>query len=358
MGDDPGDPDGGGFAPVGVQKGRFFVSNEYVSNRSIDSDDDASDAGNGDARGGTTVRQKGRFLVMTEPDEDDDEDFTSDEASLSDKQRISLNSLNSFQESSQTSSQLKPAFLSNSDSVPTPALTSQQLPPLAPNQGGQSVAGTVSVASEAAAESNNSNAPLQRRSTDGNPRKPVGNHSNNILAELQKISAQNHKLHRMLLNLTNNADSVKRAVAGGQGPSGDADSASSGAPAALGSSESAQMSRRPSSDSLGGDPSRSRTASDRTASGGSANENASKRITSGGGGSGSVPKYDNTVRLQELAQELNLNTASIAQEYDALKAKNFVLTKQLKETKKQLTEANLVIENLRQQLGKMQQQQQ
>ena len=71
------------------------------------------------------------------------------------------------------------------------------------------------------------------------------------------------------------------------------------------------------------------------------------------GSGSSVPKYESTSRLQELAQELSVNTMSIAQEYDALKMRNFILSKQLKETKKQLSEANIVIDNLKQHVAKM-----
>jgi len=380
-----GSGDGGAAGPQGEQKGRFFVST--VPDRSLEDDDDSV----GGEHRRSTVRQDGRFLVMTEPDEDDDEDFTSDEAASlpGGKPRLSLNSLNSFAESNDTkggaginphnSSSQGGAFLSTSDSIPVPVLQSAPLPPLPPSSLGGAPGGPAGASSAAgnAGVGDGSNADKglgpRRNTAPENPerRKQQPVNSQTLMLELQKISAQNHKLHRMLLGLTNSpgylgqpafpSDGARRPAATSttsDGASIDIGDGAGGAslgplPGELGGGGLADA-RRPSSGSLSETVHR-RVGSDRSGSSGSTGEY--KRPSTGDSttprtASSAVPKYDSTVRLQELAQELSANTTSIAQEYDALKMKNFVLTKQLKETKKQLKEANLLIENLREQLGK------
>jgi len=172
----------------------------------------------------------------------------------------------------------------------------------------------------------------------------------NIMAELTKISAQNRKLHKMLLELSGK-QTVAGTASGGtmpmQGTTAVTSASTLNDNASISSTSSAPpVSHQSSQQQTLGEGAAQTTVSEVPSTSGepssSAHPISSKSI---------VASNANTSRLQELVNALNLNTENVVSEYDALKKKNFVLNKQLKETKQQLKEANLKIENLKQQLA-------
>lgn len=185
-----------------------------------------------------------------------------------------------------------------------------------------------------------------------------------VFAELQKISAQNRKLHGMLLNLSVTS---KDTFSGGkhththQAPENHSNVHANNA----GNSEAIDLDsgnvpsvhdpRRQSLNCLepqvsGGVYGTGTNGNSEVASLSGATSASARRVNQER--NANIPKFESTVRLQNLAQQLNVNTMSISQEYDALKMRNFALTKRLKETQKQLAEANLLIENLKQKISK------
>uniref|UniRef100_A0A7S3V2R2 Uncharacterized protein n=1 Tax=Aplanochytrium stocchinoi TaxID=215587 RepID=A0A7S3V2R2_9STRA len=145
-----------------------------------------------------------------------------------------------------------------------------------------------------------------------------------LASELQRISNQNHKLHNMLRTLLK--------AQGLEVPAGSGNKAIAGT----------------SSD----DTKKQRSLGNISNMGGSSNSVGSTT----GGGSLLAPKQHIAAavdphRLQEICSELNSGSKNLIMEYNALKSKNHVLTKQLLDTKAQLKEMTLNYENLKSQLA-------
>mmetsp|Transcript_3353 Transcript_3353/g.4860 ORF Transcript_3353/g.4860 Transcript_3353/m.4860 type:complete len:353 (+) Transcript_3353:130-1188(+) len=317
-----------------VRKGRFLVTTIDTTNENEPSPpDDFVGAPEGKPTSQlqsacVDVRKQGRFVVVTEfSNEDDDEDFTSDDAaSIIDQRRTSMSSLNSLN-----------AFEVSQEKVPPPNIAfehGQSSPNISINQ-------TPSVGLHSRSNSVRVPGPQGNKPQDSglpptNKKKNAGSTPTTIMFELQKISAQNRKLHKMLLELT-----LKKGLPEQQPPAKQPNIETS----------EAQSEITP-ENSGGYELKRRSSGSDRAS------------LLGGGGGGGrvngstssiNVPSVDGTSRLQELVNELNSNTINLVTEYDALKMRNFVLTKQLKDVKQQLKESNLLVENLKSELAKEQQ---
>lgn len=152
-----------------------------------------------------------------------------------------------------------------------------------------------------------------------------------IASELQRISNQNHKLHHML-----------RCIIKAQGIEVPPASSSKGASVAPNSATDSNLKPRASSSSsnIGG--------------------NSLSSINPSMIGSTNAPKQHIAAaadphRLQDICSELTLGSQNLIMEYNALKAKNHVLTKQLHDTKTQLKEMTLNCENLKAQVATLKQ---
>jgi len=247
---------------LGVRRGRFWVTTDEESH--AENEEQTTKLPEEQTKP-TEVRRKGRFLVVTAPDDEFDDDQDTD----------------------------NPTEEQYARGVSEPQLPYRDSEPQLYRRESAPIEVTETLKERAASESKLNQQkdlpPLPPPKTNGDKKQPP-----TVMFELQKISAQNRKLHSLLLSLCNEKEDQVEDLIPKRAPS--------------------------------------------------------PMISDG---KIHVASVSSTSKLMELVSELTLKSNNVVTEYDALRSKNHLLEKQLKEVKQQLKESQQVVLNLKQELEKV-----